>query len=155
MDERLDRLAQKLPTGIYVVTAGRGDAAHVLTHTWLTQITTDPPRAMIGIRPYRKQHELLKPGEPFCVHLLGEDQLDLAVLYTDKEQPVGPEFERREGAAPLRRDVAAYLDCETEGFTTVGDHDMFVGRIVAGDQLREVTILTTAHFGDPYRTETV
>jgi flavin reductase (DIM6/NTAB) family NADH-FMN oxidoreductase RutF len=49
--------------------------------------------------------------------------------------------------------VAAYLDCETEGFTTVGDHDMFVGRVVAGDQLRDVPILTTAHFGDPYRTE--
>ena len=152
MAEDLEKLTQKLPTGIYIVTAGRGDDAHVLTHTWLTQITTEPPRVMVGIRPYRKQHQLLSPGEPFCVHLLGTDQLELALLYTDKEQPIGPEFERREGKAPLRRDVAVYLDCETEGYTAVGDHDMFVGRIVSGDVLREVGILTTAHFGDPYRT---
>ena len=152
MDEYLDRLTQKLPTGIYVVTAGRGDEAHVLTHTWLTQITTDPPRVMIGIRPYRRQHELLKPGEPFCVHLLGKDQMEVALPYTDREQPVGPEFERRDDAAPLRRDVGAYLDCEVEGYTAVGDHDMFVGRVVGGEVLREGDVLTTAHFGDPYRT---
>ena len=151
MDDYLDKLTQKLPTGIYVVTAGRGDEAHVLTHTWLTQITADPPRVMIGIRPYRQQHKLLKPGEPFCVHLLGKDQLDMALRYTDKEQPVGAEFERREGKAPLCPSVAAYLDCEVESHTPVGDHDMFVGRAVGGETLREVEVLTTAHFGDPYR----
>jgi len=151
MDGNLEKLTQKLTTGIYVMTAGRGEDAHVLTQTWVTQVTTDPPRVMVAIRPYRRQHKLLRTGEPFCVHLLGKDQFDVALQYTDRERPVGPEFEHRKQAAPLWPGAAAYLDCEMESHTAVGDHDIFVGRVVGGKVLREAEVLTTAHFGDPYR----
>ena len=152
MSNGLERLLEKLPTGIYIITAGRGDEARVLTNTWVTQITSDPPRVMICLRPYRKQQELLAPGEPFCIHLLGVDQFELCLPYVEAEPLAGPEFARREGKAPLRRGVAAYLDCEAEGSVKIGDHDMFWGRVVGGELLRDVEIVTTAHFGDPYRT---
>lgn len=153
MDTTLDALTQKLTTGIYLATAGRGEGACVLTQTWVTQVTTDPPRVMIAIRPYRKQHALLRAGEPFCIHLLGRDQFDVALRYTDKEQPAGPEFKQRDAAAPLWRGAAAWLDCEVENYTPLGDHDIFVGKVVGGEVLRHVETLTTAHFGDPYRTD--
>ncbi len=154
MSSPLELVLRKLPTGIYIVTAGRGEDARVLTNTWITQITTDPPRVMMCLRPYRKQQQLLASGEPFCIHLLGADQYELCLPYVESEPVAGPEFARREGEAPLRREAAAYVDCIAEGQVKIGDHDMFWGRVVGGEILRNTEILTTAHFGDPYRSST-
>ena len=44
----------------------------------------------------------------------------------------GLEVERLDGAAPVLKDALAYLDCRVVSRYLAGDHELFIGRVVAG-----------------------
>lgn len=140
-DDRLKPLAAALgrvPSGLFIVTARRGDAETGMLASWVQQCSFDPPQVTICLRHSRDMNAWLETGAPFTVNILQDDgSTDLIVHFgrgfgLDEPAFEGLEVTRPNGAPPVLQEALAYLECRVVARHAVGDHDLFIGRVVGG-----------------------
>ena len=72
----------------------------------------------------------------FAVNVLSEDQTDLSRVFATKEARPWEKLEHtpaEQTGSPLFRGCCAYMECAMETIHDGGDHDIFIGEIVAGE----------------------
>ena len=128
------------PTGVTVVTGMDGDTPVGLTVGSFTSVSLDPP--MVGFLPTTNSSSwaAMSASGRFCVNVLGDTQGDVCWTFAKS----GNEDERFSNlewhASPLGSPVIdgslAWIDCEVESVTEMGDHYFVLGRVAslaAGD----------------------
>ena len=132
----------RVPSGLFILTARHGADETGMLASWVQQCSFEPPQITCALRAGRDVLAWLAPGAPFALNILYEDQTELLVHF-GKGFPLGEpaftglEVERPDGAAPVLSDALAYLDCRVAGRHSVGDHELIIGRVVAGRVLSE------------------
>ncbi len=143
-DDRLKPLAAALgrvPSGLFIVTARRGEAETGLLASWVQQCSFDPPQVSMCLRRGRELNDWLEVGASFTVNILEDDGgTDLIVRFgrgfaLDEPAFEGLEVERPDGAAPVLRDALAYLACRVVARHPAGDHELYIGHVTAGAML--------------------
>src|SRR4051812_5913381 len=132
----------RIPSGLFVVTVRHGAAETGLLTSWVQQCSFDPPQVSVCLRRDRPVNGWLTPGAAFTLNVLESGQTDMIVHFGrgfDLDEPAfeGLEVGRPGGAPPVLPDVLAYLECRVENRFAAGDHDLVVGRVVAGRVLGE------------------
>ncbi len=126
----------RLPSGLFVLGARRGDEEDGMLTSWVMQAGFEPPMISMALRKDRRLAEWLLEGTPFVLNLLAEEQLSL-VRHFSRERAEGTAF----AGLPLRRTAAGlpildgtvgYLECEPAGKIDSGDHHVFLARVLAG-----------------------
>lgn len=140
--------------GVYVIGASDGQRRDAFTAAWIMQASFDPLLLAISINPDNASYELLHASGCFTVNILKQDQLDLARHFGTKsgrDQDKLARMRTRPGRAgsPILEDALAYFECEVEGRTRAGDHELVLGRVVDGRILdAKAAPLTYADTGD-------
>lgn len=140
MTERERDLAAALgrvPSGLFVVTARRGDDESGMLASWVQQCSFHPPHLCVAIRRERTIADWLTKGSIFVVNILGEMQTDMIVHFGrgfERGENVfeGVEVHHPDGSAPVLTEALAYLECRVAGRHPVGDHDLFLGEVIGG-----------------------
>jgi len=141
MSDQLKGLAAalgRIPSGLFVVTARRGTSETGVLASWVQQCSFEPPQLTICLRRGRDINEWLEDGAAFTVNVLEDDgSTDLIVHFgrgfgLEESAFEGLEVYRPNGAPPVLREALAYLECRVAARSPVGDHDLFVGQVVAG-----------------------
>jgi flavin reductase (DIM6/NTAB) family NADH-FMN oxidoreductase RutF len=132
----------RVPSGLFILTVRHGNDETGMLASWVQQCSFEPPQASCAVRRDRAVLAWLTPGAPFAINVLDEDQTDLLVHFGkgfELGQPAfnGLDVERPEGAAAVLLDALAYLDCRVAGRYAAGDHELVIGRVVAGRVLSE------------------
>ncbi len=142
----LDRKAKGLADffGYYpmlatIVTAKHKDKENAMAVAWHAIVSMDPPAYGVSISPKRFTHGLISKSKRFAVNFMPAKEAELIAAVggcsgrnMDKFKEFGIEK-----AKPLMLDVPilkrAYLaiECEVVSRLRCGDHDLFVGRVVA------------------------
>jgi flavin reductase (DIM6/NTAB) family NADH-FMN oxidoreductase RutF/DNA-binding IclR family transcriptional regulator len=130
------------PTGVTVVTAMAADQTPVgMAVGSFTSVSLDPP--LVAFFPEKTSTTFPKIRETgaFCVNVLGAAQertcRSFATRGIDKFDGIG--WSAAGSGSPLLDDVIAWIDCDIESVTDVGDHHIVIGRVRALD-----TVSTTA-----------
>ncbi len=140
-DDRLKPLAAalgRIASGLFIVTARRGETESGILASWVQQCSFDPPQVSMCLHQGRDINDWLDVGSRFSVNILEDDgSTDLIVHFgrgfgIDEPAFEGLEVERPDGAAPVLKDALAYLDCRVVSRNAVGDHELFIGRVTAG-----------------------
>ncbi|WP_017612382.1 flavin reductase family protein [Nocardiopsis salina] len=120
------------PAGVVVVTADVAGEPVGLTATSFTGISLSPPLVGFYVAENSGTWPKLRRSGEFAVHLLGEDQADLAARFAAKgvdrfAAPTswrpGPED------VPLLHGTAVHLVCRRYDTRLVGDHWLLVGEV--------------------------
>ncbi|MBY0231225.1 MAG: flavin reductase family protein [Gemmataceae bacterium] len=135
-----DEAAQALgrvPSGLFILTAGHGPAETGLLASWVQQCSFDPPRVSVAVKQGRDVADLLKQGAAFALHLIGEDQGRFLKHFGKGFAPGEPAFtglavSRPAGEATVLDEALGHLLCRVAGRFPAGDHDLFLGDIVGG-----------------------
>jgi flavin reductase (DIM6/NTAB) family NADH-FMN oxidoreductase RutF len=132
----------RIPSGLFIVTARRGEDETGMLASWVQQCSFDPPQVSLAVAHGRPVNDWLMPGEAFTVNILEEGETDMIAHFGKGFAPGQPAFEglevRRSGEAPpVLEEALAYLECRVVSRHTVGDHDLVIGRVLAGDVLDE------------------
>ena len=132
----------RVPSGIYVLTVTRGSVETGMLASWVQQCSFEPPQVSVAIRPEREIVTLLGPGSRFTLNILEASQTDMIVHFgrgfaLDKDAFAGLEVRREPPRGPVLTEALAYLECEVAGRVKAGDHDLFLGRVLAGELLDE------------------
>jgi flavin reductase (DIM6/NTAB) family NADH-FMN oxidoreductase RutF len=136
--EILEEALRLIPAPVAVVGARRGETLGGLTAAWVTRVSMDPPLLLVSIGHQRYTRELLDEAGQFTVSVLAEDQVPVARLFglksrreVDKWGQVDHDL-LGDGIPVVRHCTARFL-CGVRDVFRTGDHDCFVGEILAAE----------------------
>lgn len=131
-------IAGAFPTGITVVTtmdaAGRPRG---LTSQAFIALSTDPPLMLVSVDRTSRTLSVLRETRAFVINFLKGGAEELSTLFASKaddkfkDVPWVPSS-LAHGAPILRDHIVAFAECTVEEIHEVGDHVMFIGRVVGG-----------------------
>ncbi len=139
--EEYDRLRRRvlwtMPSGLYVVGSRAGDRRNAMTLNWAMQVSSDPKLLAIGVVKDAFTHQLIVEGGVFSLCIVDREDRAIVRKFT---KPVEVDLEARtlngfpfhDGptGAPVLDQAVAWLDCTVHQAVDVGDHTLFLGRIV-------------------------
>ena len=129
------KIMGRFATGVTVVTTRRDGHLCGLTVNAFASLSLDPPLVLIAIDRRSHTYGCLKQNGCFAVNILTDDQEAISRRFaasTPKEFSDLPVTTAVTGA-PIFSDALAYVDCRVSQVLSGGDHDIFIGEIVAGD----------------------
>ena len=127
----------RIVSGITVLTARRGDQATGMLASWVQQCAFEPPHVSVAIKQGRPMNGWLTEESQFVLNVLAASQKNLVAHFGRGFSLDTPAFEGLElGSStrnqPIILQALAYLECEVTSRVRVGDHDLLIGRVLAG-----------------------
>ena len=125
----------RFATGVTIVTTRDGDTLTGMTANAVLSLSLEPPLVLVSIDRESNMHGHLKEGGCFAVNVLRREHEQLSRRFAEP----GPkdfsdlEVSQAETGAPILNDALAYADCRIVEIARGGDHDMFIGQLVAGE----------------------
>ncbi len=131
----------RVPSGLFILTARRGEQETGMLASWVQQCAFDPPQLSVCVRRDRYVAGWLDAGSAFTLNQLGDGQTNLVSHFGKGFAPDEPAFEelrveRPAGEAPVLLDALACLLCRVATRTLAGDHDLFVATVMSGRLLK-------------------
>lgn len=137
-DSQLEEALRLIPAPVAVIGAAKDGILGGLTAAWLTRVSIDPPLLMVSVGHGRYTWELLDNATQFTVSILAAGQVVQARLFGLNSRREVDKWAKTahvllgEGVPAFQHCTSRFL-CEVESRFTTGDHDCFVGRVVAGE----------------------
>lgn len=140
------RIMGHFATGVTVVTTRCGEELCGLTVSSFCSLSLSPPLVSIAIDHRTYSYAFLKSSGVFAVNILSSEQEDISRRFAmagPKNFADLPIISAVTGS-PILSESLGWVDCRTVQVYGGGDHDIFVGEIVAGDS-REAEPLLYYH----------
>jgi len=132
----------RVASGLFVLTARVSKAETGMLASWVQQCSFEPPQLTVAIRKGREILDSLRAGSAFTLNILDDSQTDM-ISHFGRGFALGePAFEglaikHHAGGGPVLSEALAYLECQVAARHDVGDHELFVARVVGGRLLGE------------------
>jgi flavin reductase (DIM6/NTAB) family NADH-FMN oxidoreductase RutF len=128
------------PSGLAVVTVDASGQRLGLTVDSLVSLSLEPPLVGVAVNRHAAIHEMLREAGGFAASLLAADQSGVAQHFARGVPPIamwhGVSWRDGETGAPLLEGALGWLECELAAEHEVGDHTLFVGRVVRAERGR-------------------
>jgi flavin reductase len=134
-------------TGVTVITTRGDEHVYGMTANAFSSVSLDPPLVLVCAKTGAEGSEHIRRNACFAVNVLGSDQEPLSRYFSSKDRPRGRDAFRDvphslgASGSPLLDGVAAYLDCRLHETHAAGDHEIFIGEVLALEVNPEVTPL--------------
>ena len=122
------------PTGVTIVTTTAPDGSPVgVTISSFNSVSMDPPLVLWSLGRNAASLPIFHGAEGFTINVLSAEQADLPRIFSS---PVAERFEACDwsvGTAghPVLTDAAAVIECRTYARYDGGDHEIFLGEVLA------------------------
>ena len=124
-----------------ITTVDRSVKANAATMAWITPVSFDPPMVAVSIAPSRYTSILIDDVKEFVVNIPTSDLLDKAFLFGTKSGKTVDKIELAKVTLrpakivkpPLIDECIAHLECQLSDRMEVGDHILYIGRVLAAD----------------------
>jgi flavin reductase (DIM6/NTAB) family NADH-FMN oxidoreductase RutF len=132
----------RVPSGLFILTARRGELETGVLTSWVQQCSFQPPQVSVALQPGRPVTEWLAEGAAFTLNILDAGQTDMIAHFgrgfeLDEQAFMGLEVERGDKGDPILSEALACLHCRVTGRFSAGDHDLYLGCVVAGRVLND------------------
>ncbi|MCH2129429.1 MAG: flavin reductase family protein [Pirellulaceae bacterium] len=135
-DSQLQRkIMGQFATGVTVASTAIGEETWGMTANAVTSLSLDPPCVLLAVVKESQSHEKFKQAGCFVLNILSEKQRELSdrFAFSGPKDFSGINFTTAETGAPIIPDSLGWVDCRLTEVLPGGDHDIFIGEIVAGD----------------------
>jgi flavin reductase (DIM6/NTAB) family NADH-FMN oxidoreductase RutF len=135
--KELGQALGRVPSGLFVLTARRGDLETGMLTSWVQQVSFEPLQLSVALKQGREINAWLTPGARFTLNVLDDSQTDMIGHFGRGFALGEPAFtdlavERPDGIALVLSEAHAYLECEVAARHPAGDHELVVARVVGG-----------------------
>jgi flavin reductase (DIM6/NTAB) family NADH-FMN oxidoreductase RutF len=135
----ISKALAQVPSGLFILTARSEDKSSGILVSWVQQTCFEPPMVSVAIAKGRPIMPLISQTRQFGLCQLAEsDKLIVRRFSSDLDPSEDPflSFDMLRDTAstvPILAQSMSYLECQVACHIDVeGDHDLFVGRVVAG-----------------------
>ncbi|SDI17037.1 flavin reductase family protein [Alteribacillus bidgolensis] len=142
----------RLATGVSVITTKSNDKQNFgLTASSVTSLTAEPPMLLVCVHKDTGTRDAITESGYFTVHVLGEDQEDLAIRFAkpNPDKFAGLHIKEGEFGTPLLTDYFVRVECKVEQEAVGGTHSVFMGEMLKIDiQEKEPLLYFKGEFGE-------
>jgi flavin reductase (DIM6/NTAB) family NADH-FMN oxidoreductase RutF len=140
--ESLAAALGRIPSGLFVLTAGTGAPETGMLASWVQQCSFEPPQVTVAVNARRTVLALLEVGAPFVLNAIPDGNKALVAHFGRGFGAGEPAFtnlevRRTADAPPVLLSALSYLVCRVAARVEAGDHMVLVARVEAGDVLSE------------------
>jgi len=133
-----------VPSGLFIVTARHEDQTDAVLASWVNQCAFDPPAITIVLSKLRGARLVVEASNRFVLNILAKKSNHLIKHFV--KPPAGDIFkgvktEKGFHGISVLKEALSYLECEITETVSVGDHVLYVGKVVGGKSLSK---------GEPY-----
>lgn len=125
------------PTGVTVMTSGRDEKAEGMTANAIISVSLEPLMMLASVHGEARINARIRDERYFAINILAAEQEGLSRLFASPERSSGlPAVHSMGGGygetgSPLVSGATAAIECEVQAVYPGGDHDLFLGRVVA------------------------
>ena len=130
------KIMGQFATGVTVVgTTTEDGGTHGMTANAVTSVSLDPPLVLVCVVKDNQTNGHLQKSRCFSMNILSADQEEISNRFAFK----GPrdfsdlDTTTAETGAPILAGTLGWVDCRVSEILPGGDHDIFLGEIVAGE----------------------
>jgi flavin reductase len=129
------KIMGQFATGVTIVTTDGEAGPHGLTANAVASLSLDPPLVLVAVEKRAHSLEYIKKNKCFAVNILRLDQEDVSRRFATPgpKDFTGLNISSASTTAPILTDCLAFVDCLVVEILPGGDHEIFVGEIVAGE----------------------
>jgi flavin reductase len=122
-------------TGVTVVTTDGKAGPHGLTANAIASLSLDPPLVLVAVEKRAHSLDYLTKNGCFAINILRVDQEEISRRFATPgpKDFTGLNTTTAGTTAPILSDCLAFVDCRVVEILPGGDHEIFVGEIVAGE----------------------
>ena len=130
-----------VPTSVVVVTGLNAQGSPFgITIGSFASVSLDPP--LVGFFPGVRSQSwaAIRESGRFCVNVLSSHQEEVCWRFAKEgdDKFAGVDWLPSEGGSPVLPGSIAWIDCEIDSETVMGDHTCVVGRVASLDHAEEV-----------------
>ena len=126
-----------IASGCFVLGCQHGGSRNGVLVSWVQQASFEPLAITVALRKGRPAVDMIEASRRFSLSVLGESAQDLMRHFGKGHPPDVDAFAGLEvgesACGPILASAAAWMGCEVQDRLAVGDHYVYVGRVVAGE----------------------
>ncbi|MBC8353781.1 MAG: flavin reductase family protein [Planctomycetes bacterium] len=128
------RILGKFVTGVTVASTKVGDETWGMTANAVTSLSLDPPLVILCIQKEGQSRIKFEEGGCFALNILSADQQEISDRFAFKGPKDFSDLDATTAktGAPILNGTLGWVDCKLKEILPGGDHDIFIGEIVAG-----------------------
>jgi len=127
------------PGPVVLVSAAWRGHANIMTAAWAFPLSMEPPLVAVAVSPLRLTHDVIAASEEFALNIPGvklREKVHFCGMTSGRERDKWREarltpLPAKRIEAPLVEECLAHIECGVEQAIAVGDHTLFVGRVLA------------------------
>jgi flavin reductase (DIM6/NTAB) family NADH-FMN oxidoreductase RutF len=134
-DSKLQRkIMGRFATGVTVVTTAGPGGMGGLTANAVASLSLDPPLVLVAVDKRAGSHAEISANGCYAMNILSADQQELSQKFATSgpKDFTGLAWTTAVTGAPILEGTLGHVDCRLREILPGGDHDIFIGEIVAG-----------------------
>ena len=146
----LSKAIGRLSTGLYIITAQKGENKGAMLASWVNQASFEPPGLTVAVAKDRAIESLMQVHDTFVLNILEEANYQHLMKHFLKRFPPGADrfagvkTQTAENGSPILSDALAYLECEVVSRMECSDHWIVYSQIKTG-RVSHSDALTAVH----------
>jgi|SRR5579872_944366 len=135
-DSRLQRkIMGRFATGVTVVTTAGAGGKGGLTANAVASLSLEPALILVAVDKRAGSHPEIKENGCYAVNILSIEQEEVSRRFAapGPKDFSGLNWKTVITGAPVLEDALGFVDCRLIEVLPGGDHDIFIGEIVAGE----------------------
>ncbi|WGV28254.1 diflavin flavoprotein [Halotia branconii] len=151
INNELEKSLGRISTGLYIITAKKGDVQSAMLASWVTQASLNPLGIAIAVAKDRAIESLMHVGDRFVLNVLEEGKYQGLMKHFLKRFAPGADrfagvktYPAATNESPILAEALAYMECEITSRMDCGDHWVVYSTVQTG-RVAEVNALTAVH----------
>jgi flavin reductase (DIM6/NTAB) family NADH-FMN oxidoreductase RutF len=146
----------RIPSGVFILSAAHGGETSAMMASWVQQAAFDPPAVSVAVAKERTIGRMVRASKKFALAIIPEADTTLMKRYARGvkagEDPfAGVETLVTPAGIPAPTSSLAWLECDViETCDFGGDHELFIGEVVAGAVLQHAKAAFTHQRGSGF-----
>ncbi|MGM3308477.1 diflavin flavoprotein [Anabaena sp. WFMT] len=128
LDVNMEKALGRISSGLYIVTAKKGDMSGAMIASWVTQASIQPLGFTMAVAKDRAIDNLLQESDRFVLNVLEEGNYQdlkkhfLKRLHPGADRFAGVKTQIAKNGSPILTDALAYMECQVVTSMECSDH---------------------------------
>lgn len=129
------KIMGQFATGVTVVTTAAGEQRTGLTANAVTSLSLDPPLVLVAVDKRAGSHADLWRNRCYAINILARSQEEVSKRFATPgpKDFSGFTWKTAVTGSPILEGCLGWVDCKVIEILAGGDHDIFLGEVVAGE----------------------
>jgi len=138
LDSSLDRALGRISSGLYIITAKKGNVSSAMLASWVIQASFEPLGVAIAVSKDRAIESLLHVGDTFVLNVLEEGRYQPLMKHFLKRFPpggdrfAGVDIYPAKNGSPILAQSLAYMECAVTSRMESNDHWVVYATVQTG-----------------------